>query len=32
MDLMKDKKVGKVLLIVEGARHEFNLIRFLLMC
>lgn len=27
MDLMKDKKVGKVLLIVEGARHEFNLIK-----
>lgn len=27
MDLMRDKRVGKVLLIVEGAKHEFNLIK-----
>ena len=27
MDLVRDKRVGKVLLIVEGARHEFNLVK-----
>lgn len=27
MELRKNKRVGKVLLIVEGARHEFNLVK-----
>lgn len=27
MDLVRDKRAGKVLLIVERARHEFNLIK-----
>lgn len=27
MDLIKDKRIGKALLIVEGARHEFTLIK-----
>lgn len=27
MKLIKNKRVGKVLLIVEGARHEFNLVK-----
>lgn len=27
MELMKNKRVGKVLLIVEGGKHEFNLLK-----
>lgn len=27
MKLIKNKRIGKVLLIVEGARHEFNLVK-----
>lgn len=27
MELMRNKRIGKVILIVEGAKHEFNLIK-----
>ena len=27
MELIKNKRIGKVLLIVEGAKHEFNLVK-----